>query len=140
MIGQLYSSFETGMETGIAYWFIATYQMEHGEDPNSNFRNAIEQLEKSLKESPDDPYFLYNVGIVYSSLALYEMSSGKSPLYNLRRALEVKQKALKFISDHSYILAGIGGDHSTIATYLVEQKKDPSTESNEARKFLTQAL
>jgi eukaryotic-like serine/threonine-protein kinase len=139
-IEQLDKSFETEMETGIAYWFIATYQMEHGEDPKNSFHNAIEQLEKSLKESPDDPYFLYNLGIVYSSLAQYEESSGKSPLYNLRRALEVKQKAVKFIPNHSYVLGGIGGDYTVIATYLVKQKKDPSTELNEARKFLAQAL
>ncbi|HEY7162434.1 MAG TPA: hypothetical protein VH815_14305, partial [Acidobacteriota bacterium] len=139
-IEQLDKSFETGMETGIAYWFIATYQMEHGEDPNSNFHNAIEQLEKSLKESPDDPYFLYNLGIVYSSLAQYEIASGKNPLYNLRRTLEVKHKAVKFMPNNSYVLGGIGGDYTIIAAYLVEHNKDPSTELNEARKFLTQSL
>jgi serine/threonine-protein kinase len=139
-IEQLDKSFETGMETGIAYWFIGIYQMEHGEDPKSSFENAIEQLKKSLKDSPDDPYFLYNLGIVYTSLGKYEMSLGKNPLPTFGRALEVKQKAVKFIPNNSYILNGVGSDYAIIASYLVEQKKDPTTELNEARKILTQAL
>ncbi len=139
-IEQLDKSFETGMETGIAYWFIAIYQMDHGEDPKSSFHNAIEQLGKSLKESPDDPYFLYNLGMVYTSQGHYEMSSGKDPLSSFRRGLEVQQKAAKFMPNNSYVLNGVGGDYTRIATYMVEQKKDPTTELNEARKFLAQAL
>ncbi len=138
-IEQLDKSFETGMETGIAYWFIATYQMEHGEDPKSSFHNGIEQLEKSLKDSPDDPYFLYNLGIVYTAQGYYEMSSGKDPISSFRHALEVKQKADKLMPNNSYLLNGIGSDYCLIATYMVEQKNDPATELGEARKFLTRA-
>jgi serine/threonine-protein kinase len=138
-IEQLDKSFETGMETGIAYWFIASYQMEHGEDPNSSFQNAIEQIEKSLKDSPDDPYFLYNLGMIYSTQGYYEMLSEKYPLSSFHRSLELKQKAIQFMPKNSYILGSIGSDYCRIATYLVEQNKDPTTELNEARRILAQA-
>ena len=42
--------------------------------------------------------------------------------------------------NNSYVLNGVGGDYTRIATYMVEQKKDPTTELNEARKFLAQSL
>ena len=32
----------------------------------SSFRHSIEAIPKILKESPDDPYMLYNLGMVYT--------------------------------------------------------------------------
>ena len=86
------------MEAGIAYWFIAIYKKDHGQDPSSSFQNSIKQYQIRLKEPPDDPYSLYNLGMVYSDQGSYEVSSGKDPTLSFRKALEVHAEGIEIHS------------------------------------------
>ena len=131
-----FNDISEGGQIGTAYWYIAQYQSEQGVDPSDSYRKGIEEYEKFLKQSPDDPYTLYNLATIHHDQASYEMLLGKDPMPSFRKALDLRQKALKFIPNNTYILNGIGNGYARMSEYLVSQGKDATFEMDESRKFL----
>jgi eukaryotic-like serine/threonine-protein kinase len=139
-IEKIDKSMNVGNETGIAYWFIASYQMSHGEDPSESFRNSIVEYEKFLKEKPNDPFVLYNLGMVYIDQGELEVYLDKDPTNSIQQSLKMQMKASNFIPNNSYIANGIGFSHTRLGDYQSSIGKDPVNELNEARKFLQQSI
>jgi tetratricopeptide (TPR) repeat protein len=124
---------------GIAYWYIAQYEMGKGLDPGRSFQSSIDQYQSVLKRNPKDPFAYFNLSLVYLDAGRHDVRAGRDPSKSFQLCLQSLQKSSEGMTN-AYLPSALGSAYGELAQYQVSQDQDPSKTLELSRAALNKSI
>src|SRR6185503_9771462 len=102
-----------------------SYEQYHGGNGEPLWRQALDDLGKSLASRPDDPQTHFDIGAVHRWLAEHLRTTGGDPTDELARALTSYRSATAIDPDHVNAWSAQVDLHAVRGQYVRGLAKDP---------------
>ncbi|MDB4966181.1 MAG: Serine/threonine protein kinase [Myxococcales bacterium] len=125
---------------GNAHFYRGGYELRHGGDPTTWWKDALTELQRALQIRPNDPWANNDLGVVHRWIGNHLEDAGKDPMAEYEAALRSEERATAV--DPQYVI-GFSNQidvAATVANYQASRGTDPGAAVERARRAAERCL